>query len=296
VTAQPIAELVADLLAGRYRHPGTRTGIGLFNDTAAARLHIEQPVVDITPIYRDVQHRLQVKQEAVAPYDDHPCITPPWTNALLCFVNEHQNTHALQIHTEPWGGRQPWKTVNDPDIDWDRVRWKVDTFVWTGGRSKNLGEYIPTGGPMHYWRYALYEDGQPADLGFIQLLSNMPAADWDITQLTLLGALNFLNCVNIDVDEPARPRPERRRIARTGITVKTLVVHPVGRRRPGTRGTPLDPAETAQSKVRGHFAHYGDRYGKGKLFGKYEGKFWVPPHVRGSAEVGEIHKDYLLKP
>jgi hypothetical protein len=46
---------------------------------------------------------------------------------------------------------------------------------------------------------------------------------------------------------------------------------------------------------RGHFAEYGDEFGKGKLFGRYEGRFWVPAHVRGSAESGMVGKDYAVK-
>jgi hypothetical protein len=45
---------------------------------------------------------------------------------------------------------------------------------------------------------------------------------------------------------------------------------------------------------RGHMAEYGSKYGKGKLFGKIEGRFWIPPHVRGNKKEGILEKDYLL--
>lgn len=43
---------------------------------------------------------------------------------------------------------------------------------------------------------------------------------------------------------------------------------------------------------RGHFAHYE---GEKLLFGKYDGNFWRPAHVRGSRKVGVDHKDYNVK-
>ena len=42
---------------------------------------------------------------------------------------------------------------------------------------------------------------------------------------------------------------------------------------------------------RGHFATYGQD-GKGLLFGKHAGRYWIPMHVRGKAEQGVIVKDY----
>jgi hypothetical protein len=47
--------------------------------------------------------------------------------------------------------------------------------------------------------------------------------------------------------------------------------------------------------VRGHWVEYGPEYGKGKLFGKLSGRFWVPAHARGSADTGEVVKDYKIK-
>jgi hypothetical protein len=41
---------------------------------------------------------------------------------------------------------------------------------------------------------------------------------------------------------------------------------------------------------------YGPAYGKGLLFGKFEGRFWVPQFARGSKEFGETVKDYRLAP
>ena len=46
---------------------------------------------------------------------------------------------------------------------------------------------------------------------------------------------------------------------------------------------------------RGHFATYGGESGKGKLFGKHEGTFWIPQHVKGSQEKGTVKPTYKVK-
>jgi hypothetical protein len=42
---------------------------------------------------------------------------------------------------------------------------------------------------------------------------------------------------------------------------------------------------------RGHFANYSEDK---PLFGKVSGRFWIPAHVRGSGDAGEIKKDYKI--
>jgi len=49
--------------------------------------------------------------------------------------------------------------------------------------------------------------------------------------------------------------------------------------------------ETRFHAVRGHFAHYSEDK---PLFGKMSGRFWIPAHVRGSKDAGEIKKDYRI--
>lgn len=50
----------------------------------------------------------------------------------------------------------------------------------------------------------------------------------------------------------------------------------------------------ALSVCRGHFHCYGEKYGKGKLFGKYSGEYWIPDHLRGSIEFGMKDKGYKV--
>jgi hypothetical protein len=157
-------------------------------------------------------------------------------------------------------------------------------------------------------RHAIHEDGSPADINWLALMSRGKfdeagrlvdgnAKIWEASMVTLGAALNFLNASNIDIAEPARPRPLRRRIERTGVQVQTIVVRPPGKARSKSAVVrPIDALEAPLSPVRGHWSHYGERYNRGRLFGKYEGKFWIPAHTRGAGDPAETRKDYVLKP
>jgi hypothetical protein len=117
-------------------------------------------------------------------------------------------------------------------------------------------------------------------------------------------ALSFLHCRNV-ARTPAPSTlsgPERRRLERQGLPLvswHTLDVKPFGKAaredaaRRDREGAGL-AREMAAHIVRGHFAHYGEAFGTGKLFGKHEGMFWIPAHVRGSVEVGTAGKDYRV--
>jgi hypothetical protein len=299
VTAEPIARVVDDLRRGRAVHllgdPAFPRHISdkAVNAEAARRCLIDQPVVDATALYRDLWDRLNVRRQAVDVYGDHPSIAPPWNDAMIGYINEHNNAVVLQVHAEPWSARKRWDTTNT--VDWPRVRWLLETFIWVGGHSANTGRELPTSGPCHLFQYAIYDDGEPADLHYVHLLENQELGTWEVPQLMLLSALSFLNCRNVALAEPVRPRPERRRLARLGVSVQTIVVRPIGRRTRTSGGEGSDAA-VPLSHVRGSFHHYGPRYGKGLLFGKIEGRYWVPAHARGSGDADEARRDYVLKP
>lgn len=291
MTAEAIAQVVADLRAKNVR-PLKDSDPGLLH-MALGLANVSGPVVDATEIYRS----LVARTDPVDMYGDHPCIAPPWRDASVCYVNEHGNvivmTLAVDDHLALTGkvgvDTEPWEPAEH--TDWERVRWTMHAFVWVGGRSQ--GTHRPTGGPAHLWQLAAYEDGTPADLHWVHLVPEYPMERWDMAHLVLLGALNFCNCRNVELVEPKRPRPEARRIARTGLQVHTINVFPTGRsahaaKAEGGMGTPL-------TSVRGHFACYGPDYGRGLLFGRYAGRFWVPQFARGKAEHGQVEHDYVLR-
>jgi hypothetical protein len=305
MTAEPIASVVADIRAGRVDHPAAFDKAGtLASLEALERAQSPQPVVDCTAIFN-----MQRVAEQINIYDDYPSIVPPWPNALLCFVNTFGNVICLQVYRRDWDGVRPaledWYSQNE--VDWSRVRWIAETSIWVGGLDGD-GRVLPTSGPCHMLRHAIHDDGSPADINWLALMSrgkfdergqlmDANTKTWEASMVTLGAALNFLNASNIDIAEPARPRPLRRRIERTGVQVQTIVVRPPGKARSKSAAVrPLEATESVLSPVRGHWARYGPEHNRGLLFGKYAGKFWVSGHVRGAGDPGEATKDYLLKP
>lgn len=286
MTVEEIGKVVADIRAGRARRfPSVHESLNRLGDATAS----DGPVVDATAIYTG----LVEKDTPVAVYEDHPCIAPPWPTSTICYRNEHGNVIAVAVAAEDYRNRDHSLWATAEKVDWERVRWVTTALVYMGGRGAT-GPF-PTLGPIHLWRHAVYGDGSPADLFWAQLVEDYPMERWNMAQLTLLGALNFLGCRNVDIAEPRRSRAETRRLARTGVSVSEIVVFPAGRstRRDKTPGVPVGASRL--TKVRGHFAHYGPDYGKGLLFGKYAGRFWHPAHAYGDETVGEAHHDYTLR-
>lgn len=287
MTAEPIAAVVADIRAGRVQHHAPDD---IVNMHLLAYAGLPQPVVDATAIYRGLLDR--ATRDGINLYDDFPSVASPWDDALVCYINEHDNVLVLQAHSQPWTGDPRWETSNP--IEWDQVRWLLETSVWIGGRG-GTGKPIPTQGPVHLFQHAVYGDGQPADMHWVALLGPHDEETWEMPLAVLNATLNFLACSNVEIAEPQRPFPVRQRLRKTRVQVQTIVVRPPGKRRAGGGIRPVDALDAPLTSVRGHFARYGEAYGRGKLFGKYEGKFWVPAHARGAGE-GDGPKDYVLKP
>jgi hypothetical protein len=103
------------------------------------------------------------------------------------------------------------------------------------------------------------------------------------------------NCVNVVLADAKRhyARPQQRRLDRIGTKFSELHIRPVSKSyRSDHPGTPLADMRPMHG-VRGHFSEYGVN-GKGLLFGKLSGRFWIPPHVRGSKEHGEVDQGYVV--
>lgn len=110
---------------------------------------------------------------------------------------------------------------------------------------------------------------------------------------TLALTLNFLHCKNVVVerenygpqiirkDNSGRIKPFRKYYHVLSIEPMKKVLESHGAKETGIR--------RAFHMCRGHFRTYEETR---KLFGKVAGTFWIPNHVRGSKEVGEVDKDY----
>lgn len=305
MSAEAIARVVADLRAGRVQ-PASHLDERYLQVMHQALQLVDDPVVvDAQKLYEQ-----QATKDEVYLYEDHPCIAPPWDEAVIAYVNQHGNVYAMFSHVVEYDATEtPWTDVerigtrsNELSVprgvelhplDWDQVKWVCSTFVYIGGSSQ--GNPMATHGPVHWWSYAIAADGTPLDIHWVQVLPDVDMDVWNMANLVVLGTLNFMNCRNIELVEPTRSRHERRRIERAGVTVNELRVFPVGKTaRRKSAGEPLF-ADTPLSPVRGHFACYGPEYGRGLLFGKHAGRFWIPQHVRGAAEHGEIRHEYILE-
>lgn len=113
-----------------------------------------------------------------------------------------------------------------------------------------------------------------------------------------LKAISYLH-QNGEVEEVTPSRQQRRKMQRTykieptkHYILKVGQVH--GRSiQESDIGKPVKQ-KRRKGIVRGHFKFYGSEYGRGKLFGKYEGAIFIPAHERGDDTVGRIQKDYKI--
>jgi len=287
-SAEQVAKIAADLKAGRVHNQ-------FQFDRSSLQRHIMQTAVtvDSTQVYKDLVKR----DTGVFVYEDH-VLRPVWEQAFICYLNEHGNvmamhTHSIDLQEKPHDPKLYWESQSGThEIEWSRVRWMYHVFVYIGGHSGD-GRALPTSGPVHMWRIAVYPNGEIADINWIHIAEKYPMEYWDMAQLVVLGTINLGNCVNVEIVEPQRPRAERRRIERTGVRVSELHLRPISKSYRG-KGQPGETGLVPMHSVRGHFASYGPDYDRKLLFGKYAGRYWIPAHARGNPDVGETDQRYTV--
>lgn len=111
-----------------------------------------------------------------------------------------------------------------------------------------------------------------------------------------LVAVTFAHCKGtVLAQHDIPPKIQKARVARGKrplVTYRTIDIRPATT----VLGTHADSRESLARALhicRGHFAHYtADR----PLFGKVTGTFFVPMHVRGSTQSGQVHKRYAVSP
>lgn len=120
--------------------------------------------------------------------------------------------------------------------------------------------------------------------------------------LTKMGpcflALSFLHCKNVVAEDraPAAPlsRKWEKKNGRPLVRHKVLNIEPMKQVLRTEGGSEQQGLKRALHICRGHFATYG-KDGKGRLFGKHEGTFWIPQHIRGNRDRGLLLKDYNVR-
>lgn len=111
----------------------------------------------------------------------------------------------------------------------------------------------------------------------------------------MLLAFTFLNCSNVkleDVTADLEPPPKiKRRLRIPDVKRYTLNINGHFSKPRRELGEPGEIDVMPFHLCRGHFATYTDA---APLFGKYTGRFWIPPHTKGKKENGVIEKDYAI--
>jgi len=115
----------------------------------------------------------------------------------------------------------------------------------------------------------------------------------------MLDALLMLGCKNVALKaNNNEPEQVRRAMKRFGEQPDQYRYHTLVVRPPGSKSD--SPAQEIgimpRHVCRGHFAEYGPGYGRGLLFGKYAGRFYIPPHLKGDKRNGIVEKDYIVSP
>jgi hypothetical protein len=176
-------------------------------------------VIDATQMY----HQIMDDNKEIDLYYDHRMM-PIWPRALVAYKNEHGNIMVSEISL--MDDVRPYETINP--VDWDRVKWQFMILLWAGGRSGE-GHYIRTTGPLHMWTVCVYEEGEIADIKWGAMVMDGefamgPEERWMNAMLVNLRTYTLAGCSNVELVEPQRPKPQRKRISRTGMTIKEIVI------------------------------------------------------------------------
>lgn len=112
-----------------------------------------------------------------------------------------------------------------------------------------------------------------------------------------VATLQFMNCKNVEVMTHVPTRQQRRAAERdqtqVPVTYKTIVIHPIGKRKVYLTKNQHDIQHGVSLHiVRGHFKNYNQGRGLGRSH--RHGIWWWSPQVRGSEERGRVVKDYEM--
>lgn len=303
MSAEVIAKVVRDMKVGRVLATDLKQDHPDTDPQSVVPPWIETTeIVDVTAVYRQFIDG----DESWNLYEDS-VVRPPFLAAAYGWENRHGNaivamTVSLSRADVDLLGEDfdeyKWETMADTHvIDWEAVNWITTITVWCGGWSKTRQTHLPTFGPVALVKLAVDSDGRMLDASYICSMSRPTPDEAAIETAVVTKAITFLNCRNVEVLPPSRPKPERKRIDRYGVRVSEIHVMPAGawRRRDGRPQPVRLGSSTPYGTVRGHVAKYGPAYGRKLLFGKYEGEFWIPQHARGSAEAGVVKHEYEVE-
>lgn len=224
--------------------------------------------------------------------------TAPGTTAVLVLAREHPHSDLVPEARWEMDFHCFLPSTINPYIGWykyfvdenGRVIFKPGPppAISKSGPSPDL-RILPRAISPHYMAIA-----QEAGMSPQSLMETIEASCVDPVWL----AFCFCHCKNVQLKEHSPNKKEssahRRIYGAPLVKYHTLEIDPMKKilRHEGQSETL--GLKRALSICRGHFSEYGPEFGKGKLFGKLEGRFWIPQHLTGSAEHGVIKKDYAI--
>lgn len=133
--------------------------------------------------------------------------------------------------------------------------------------------------------YGDAEDASDPEGLFVQAVFSMHAP--------VMLALGFMNCKNVQVVErEPQPRSANSHAKRPPVRYRTITINPLQKSKRGESAGGPTSMKKGLHVCRGHFASYTEK----GLFGKHFGQFWIPNHVRGSAEHGRVETTYKVNP
>ena len=183
--------------------------------------------------------------------------------------------------------------VNMADAEWIQA---FHVFVSEGKR----GKPTPAGGVVHFLdKNATHMKMSGAYIFSPGGLGGDGSEEWNklcgAAMHLPLFAIKLLKCKNVSAANTATSKmPKGRRhkgAAHKSLVFKTLFVSLPGKKGVPGRRLQLGGDPKRMHLCRGHFADYTNG---GGLFGKLHGMYWIPSHVRGNKDIGEVKKDYEL--
>lgn len=199
--------------------------------------------------------------------------------------------------------RKPWRNV-----DHNAVEWYLDVCLYAEDRRSG-----PIG-PIVWWTIAVDKLGRNLetlttipDVEGSNIVVDQSGSGYDPYLLVPLQTIMFMHCKNVTTEQvEIAEKVDRKYRKRTGqrlLRYRMIKISPLKEKVRHASGEPSSGTGIAPSVhiVPGHFAYYGmtnpltGKDNAGLLFGKYQGQFWIPDHVRGNAEHGAVVHDYEVE-
>lgn len=239
--------------------------------------------------------------------EDIPCLAPPWPFFWIESLRVAPGSRQRQaFHVEGFDFRteeHPQKIIGVKEatadavangFDADGLRFALLFVSYVEDRKQVIG-------PVGVMVLVLDEYGRCQGNHYYCFTPGQDAPDYLLTSMaTALQTIAFLHCKNAVTDvvtpDPKLSRAHRRRHGHPLVDYRTLRLM-VPRRASGGGSGGDGLGGLPMHIVPGHVAHYGNccpgvHEPKGLLFGKLEGRYWIPIHLRGNPEHGTTRRDY----